>query len=78
MILTSIQVKCSKQNVFVETFDELLGVLKSFAGTHLTVIETLPSGIKKPHYISVDAKGAPSYTYLDNKRFGPEDLQVKG
>ena len=74
----SIQVKYSKQNVFVDDVDELMGVLKNFAGTHLTVIETLPSGIKKPHYLSVDAKGTPFYTYLDDKRFGPEDLQVKG
>lgn len=74
----SIQVKCSKQNIFVDGVDELKGVLKSFAGTHLTVIETLPSGIKKPHYLSVDANGTPFYTYLDDKRFGPEDLQVKG
>lgn len=74
----SIQVKYSKQNVFVDDVDELMGVLKNFAGTHLTVIETLPSGIKKPHYLSVDAKGTPFYTYLDDKRFGPENLQVKG
>jgi hypothetical protein len=74
----SIQVKYSKQNVFVDDVDELMGVLKNFAGTHLAVIETLPSGIKKPHYLSVDAKGTPFYTYLDDKRFGPEDLQVKG
>lgn len=74
----SFQVKCSAQNTFVESTDELLKVLRGFSGNHLSVIETLPSGIKKPHFLSINENGDPFYTYQDNQPFTTSALHSQG
>ncbi len=74
----SIQVKCATQKIFVESAEHLLSVLEGFAGNHLSVVETLPSGIKKSHFLSIDDNGNAFYTYLDNQRFTPDALHIKG
>lgn len=71
-------VKCSTQNTIVNSAEELFTVLKGFSGNHLSVIETLPSGIKKSHFLSIDEKGKPYYTYQDNQPFTADVLHSIG
>jgi len=75
VIFMPVQVKCFGNNKTVENVDSLLALLKSdYKSDHISIIETLPSGIKRPHYISVDAQGCPSYTYKNSQPFKPEQL----
>lgn len=71
----SVHIRCDFGRVDVDSSAALDDKLRSeYIGQHVTVVETLPSGTKKPHYITIKDAGDTVYTHDQLIQFDPYSI----